>query len=727
MDPEAQSVESNSLSLSPSEAAVERVIIKVFRHHHCDVVITDRLRSLFTLKLWRMGKAIQGLGGTARKKKYDQWRASTWVVELKGEEIILPPNCKIKQNNAVLQAKRMNLEEELAAANKKIEDLSDRYATLEQSCNDLSKSIAVEEGASATPGTRKRKSWAEYTPQYRKKRIQQVANKVQAAVSFAKDEHFKATKVELTNQQTGDIVAIDASGKTVTVKQATSEGSQSSSSNVVDQTLYVKERFNVSHEAYHEMARVIPEMPRLSKLLKKAATLNTKATIKPVPGTLQGVQQSLRNCLEKKLGNLQRVNPSFCSNREVWVKLSGDGTTVSRSVHLVVIAFIIIHNEIIANSPNDHCTIALVNCKESYECIAECVTDILTEIESLNSLQVGEYTYNFTYFLGADMKFLAMALGIEAANSTYSCVWCKCPARDRHDITKEWSVTDGTNGGARTIAEIQECARIRKKKGTEDLKCGCINRPIFPCIPITRVIPDILHLFLRISDVLTNLLISELRRMDGIDKVNSKANNTTRISQYEKFLNEECKINFHFYTDKNSKEVKWRDLVGPEKLKLFSKLNLPQMYPDLPNAQKIQKIWKDFLSIYNLLRSVNTGSQEIKQEAKEWITLFLEVYQTKHVTPYMHTLIYHIPEFISLHGSLAPFSQQGLERLNDTITKDYFRSTNHRDDALQSLLKKLNRLEELRDTEEQTHHQIHCCKLCKQPGHNSRTCYLNSK
>ena len=151
------------------------------------------------------------------------------------------------------------------------------------------------------------------------------------------------------------------------------------------------------------------------------------------------------------------------------------------------------------------------------------------------------------------MKFLAMALGIEAANSTYSCVWCKCPARDCHNITKEWSVTDGTNGGARTIAEIQECARITKRKDTEDLKCACINQPIFPCIPITRIIPDILHLFLRISDVLTNLLLLELRRMDGIDKVNSKANNTTHISQYEKFLNEECKISFHFYTDKSSR------------------------------------------------------------------------------------------------------------------------------------------------------------------------------
>ena len=33
--------------------------------------------------------------------------------------------------------------------------------------------------------------------------------------------------------------------------------------------------------------------------------------------------------------------------------------------------------------------------------------------------------------------------------------------------------------------------------------------------------------------------------------------------------------------------MKWQDLAGPEKLKLFSKINIPQLYPDLPNIQKM--------------------------------------------------------------------------------------------------------------------------------------------
>lgn len=51
-------------------------------------------------------------------------------------------------------------------------------------------------------------------------------------------------------------------------------------------------------------------------------------------------------------------------------------------------------------------------------------------------------TYDIEYFLGGDMKFLAIVTGIDSASSTYSCVWCKCPATDRFDPNMEWSATD---------------------------------------------------------------------------------------------------------------------------------------------------------------------------------------------------------------------------------------------------------------------------------------------
>lgn len=142
-DPEAQLHSSNSLC--PSRTAVERVIIKVFNRLHCEVVITDCLSSLFALKLWRMGKTIQGLGGTARHKQYEKWKDSKWVIQLENEEIVLPANCKRKSNNnTILQSKQIKLENELNEANKKLNDLTNQYATLERSCKDLSKSMSLE-------------------------------------------------------------------------------------------------------------------------------------------------------------------------------------------------------------------------------------------------------------------------------------------------------------------------------------------------------------------------------------------------------------------------------------------------------------------------------------------------------------------------------------------------------------------------------------------------------
>ena len=89
----------------------------------------------------------------------------------------------------------------------------------------------------------------------------------------------------------------------------------------------------------------------------------------------------------------------------------------------------------------------------------------------------------------------------------------------------------------------------------------------------------------------------------------------------------------------------------------------------------------------------------------------------------MHVLVSHIPEFIQVYGTLANFSQQGLEKLNDGLTKVYFQGSNHREqDSLQQMLLKLNRLEELSDNQFNREKERQVCSVCKNPGHNCRTC-----
>ena len=50
-------------------------------------------------------------------------------------------------------------------------------------------------------------------------------------------------------------------------------------------------------------------------------------------------------------------------------------------------------------------------------------------------------------------------------------------------------------------------------------KYNCSNPPLLDMIPMHKVIIDNLHLFLRISDLLINLLILDIHRLDGIEKL----------------------------------------------------------------------------------------------------------------------------------------------------------------------------------------------------------------
>ena len=101
------------------------------------------------------------------------------------------------------------------------------------------------------------------------------------------------------------------------------------------------------------------------------------------------------------------------------------------------------------------------------------------------------------------------------------------------------------------------------------------------------MIPDVLHLFLRVTDVLFNLLVMDIRRQGGIKRCLEELA-TSSMSKLETFLNDTCHIPFEFLMCKETKSLKWRDLMGPEKHVLLDKINLPVLIPHLPNVDAIQ-------------------------------------------------------------------------------------------------------------------------------------------
>ena len=59
------------------------------------------------------------------------------------------------------------------------------------------------------------------------------------------------------------------------------------------------------------------------------------------------------------------------------------------------------------------------------------------------------------------------------------------------------------------------------------------------------------------------------------------------------------------FIDKESKRLKYRDLTGPEKIRLFENIDIPKLFPILTNNNGVQKLWKDFYSLVPTVRRIS--------------------------------------------------------------------------------------------------------------------------
>ena len=85
-------------------------------------MVTDRLRSLFKAKLWRMGKQLQSLGGTGRANLVERWRLTKWKIEFNENERI-----NKKQAHAIITTVTTRckaLESKLEQSNEKLKEVT---------------------------------------------------------------------------------------------------------------------------------------------------------------------------------------------------------------------------------------------------------------------------------------------------------------------------------------------------------------------------------------------------------------------------------------------------------------------------------------------------------------------------------------------------------------------------------------------------------------------------
>lgn len=281
---------------------------------------------------------------------------------------------------------------------------------------------------------------------------------------------------------------------------------------------------------------------------------------------------------------------------------------------------------------------------------------------------------------------LFLSIGLKAANSEYPCIWCKCNKNDFGDMTKKWSTTD-INYGARKLEEAKYYSK------NNNSKFGYRDMPLTN-IEFDHCVIDLLHLLLRISDVLLNLFLYNLFEADEMDS--SDLSKRKNLSAFLNFLENSCKIQNPYFVCQTSKKIKLRSFNGNEIINILEKTSicLPQIFPLIPNIYNISGLWLEFISIYKQLKENYLELiDNLEERLFHWLALFKCTYISKHITPYIHAFVFHLPEFYKLHGDINLFNQQGLEKLNDLSTLSFHRGSNKDETYLKQLINKRNRQE----------------------------------
>jgi len=266
-------------------------------------------------------------------------------------------------------------------------------------------------------------------------------------------------------------------------------------------------------------------------------------------------------------------------------------------------------------------------------------------------------------------------LGMNAANSGHPCPFCSLHKSEfMHEIFNHKI--------NRNIFEFQ---------------CGQEHDPIFNFIKISNVIPDILHMGLRITDKLENNLKLDIEQLDETFNEHLEGN-----ENFEKYVNylEGINIKRPFYVSKSTNQLVLRDLNGTEKKRLFENIDLPNLFPELENSSTKREIWKNFYDLMYRMKDDRLSIDCIKNETKKWLenyTALPTVHSREDVTPYMHIFASHLHEqikYLKERGLyLNSFSMQGLEFLNCLDIRCFQRSTNKKGEIIKQLIKKRSRIE----------------------------------
>ena len=307
-------------STNPANDVVRNWLEKLCDKLGVAITFTERIRKYLVYRANYVRRTHRALRNGRNQREF---LAKNWKMEVYEQEL----------STAALRSENKQLRNESEASKKANEHLKKQIAIASEKLKKSSESMPLR------PRDFNRSYSESHTRLLKRKR----AEECEVSLAWLDYDGYSPTKIEMVDKRTGKVEVVklldhqrdELFGKDVTGDDI----------DMVNMLLYIKDRYNVSGGAYHEMTKICKSLPRSYKMKRRIVELNKKWNIWPTPEGTTGVQQSLEDRLRVRVAHLTKVAPpdaSFRRTRTIKVKLSGDGANIGKRLHVVNFTFTVL-------------------------------------------------------------------------------------------------------------------------------------------------------------------------------------------------------------------------------------------------------------------------------------------------------------------------------------------------------------------------------------------------
>jgi len=282
------------------------------------------------------------------------------------------------------------------------------------------------------------------------------------------------------------------------------------------------------------------------------------------------------------------------------------------------------------------------------------------------------------------------------------------PSRTQEKVTKSniatllkaWDKKAWAPGRRHQLWAALRALYAAEKKGATPPHQGQERPSLVPDIPFADCVIDVLHTFLRITDVMLASLIEDACRF-GRACLNrlQEAIRKCGLPRWEYRVGG---------VDVPTHRVTWDSLDGADKLKIVDNIDILSIFTGcVPSKARFDlgsraALWRNWSTIYLHLREwqISIRPDVFVQLCHGFLVDFLglrhvartddtnelfarssnqgNLYYDRDVTPYLHALAYHVPQLFMRHGQrLMQFSCFAGEKQNHIRASQFFKRTNH--------------------------------------------------